>query len=132
MTAYSPDYCKLLMRHMESGMSFESFAGTLRVGKSTIKKWLSTHEDFAEAKDIGDSLLLQYWEKLGIAGTCGKMKGFSAPTYKLIVQKHFKGDYEEKQTIEHVGNDHSPVVIYQLPDNGRDRQNGSGAGTDNI
>lgn len=64
-TKYKPEYCEKLLEHMSEGLSIEAFAGLIRVHKDSIYEWVRVHPEFKEAKDIGESLSLLYWEKLG-------------------------------------------------------------------
>lgn len=65
---YNPDYCDMLITHMEDGLSFESFAGLVRVCRDTLYEWVEKHEDFSYAKSVGASLTRLYWEKVGRDG----------------------------------------------------------------
>lgn len=135
MTAYSDKYDEMLVRHMEAGYSFESFSQVVRVGVPTLKRWVDDNPTFRVAKEIGEGCLMYKWEQIGIAGVMGKVKNFSAPTYKTVIQRFFGKLYEDRQKIEHsVNPETGPIVIYQLPSNGRDGENDteSGTGTDNI
>lgn len=67
-TKYRPEYCDMLLTHMEDGLSFEAFAATLRVSKQTLYRWIDAHAEFSDAKKIGDMLSLKYWEKVGKDG----------------------------------------------------------------
>lgn len=64
-TKYNDEYPEMLIRHMEEGLSVESFAGIIRVHKSTIYDWFEEHEEFNDAREIGSNLSRLYWEKIG-------------------------------------------------------------------
>lgn len=66
LSKYKPEYCEKLIEHMESGYSYQSFAGVVRVNKDTLYEWEKTHPEFSEAKNIGVELGRIFWEKLGI------------------------------------------------------------------
>lgn len=70
-STYDPKYCDLLIAHMRQGFSFESFGGDLGVHKDTLFDWCNKHEDFMEAKRIGQTLSLKFWEELGMKGMMG-------------------------------------------------------------
>lgn len=65
---YDPKYCAMLVTHMESGLSFESFAGVAGVTKPTIYSWAEKHEEFLYAKKEGEAKSLLWWEKEGQKG----------------------------------------------------------------
>ena len=64
-TDYKPEYCDLVIEHMATGLSFESFAGLVRASKQTIYDWANKNPEFLDAKDIGFELNRLYWEKMG-------------------------------------------------------------------
>ena len=67
-TSYKPEYCDMLIRHMRSGLSFESFAGVVGVSKQTIYDWEKVNPEFLDAKKKGAALSNLFWEKIGING----------------------------------------------------------------
>lgn len=67
-TDYKDEYCQMLIDHMEQGKSFETFAAKLRTSVKTIYRWLQSHDDFCQAKEIGESLSREFWESHGIDG----------------------------------------------------------------
>lgn len=79
---YKPEYCNDLLDHMENGGSIESFGAYLArkygrksmVHKDTIYEWAKVHEEFSDAKRLGESLSLLWFEELGAAGMRGQLK----------------------------------------------------------
>lgn len=67
-TKYDPIYCEMLIRHMEGGLSYESFAGSIRVCRTTLYEWEEHHPEFSYAKSVGRELERLFWEKAGIDG----------------------------------------------------------------
>lgn len=63
---YKPEYCDLVVEHMEKGLSFEAFAAVIKVNRDTIYEWEKVHPEFAEAKKNASDANLLFWEKLGI------------------------------------------------------------------
>lgn len=61
-TKYKPEYCMQLMQHLKLGRSFDSFAAEILVNPDTLYEWAKTNRDFSEAKKIGETLSLKYWE----------------------------------------------------------------------
>jgi len=64
-TKYLPEYCDQLIEHMEGGLSFESFAGVLKVNKDSLYEWKKVYPEFSEAHGIGISANLLFWERGG-------------------------------------------------------------------
>lgn len=67
-TKYKPQYCEMLINHMADGLSFESFAGVIRVDRDTLYEWAKVHKRFSDAKKAGREVGLLYWEKVGRDG----------------------------------------------------------------
>jgi hypothetical protein len=67
-TKYKTDYCQMLIDHMADGLSFEAFGGLVGVSKQTLYDWEEKHEDFLDAKKLGESKARLYWEKVGRDG----------------------------------------------------------------
>jgi hypothetical protein len=67
-TEYKPDYCEMLIAHMESGLSYEAFGGVVRVSKQTLYNWEKAHPEFLDAKNVGKSLERIYWERIARDG----------------------------------------------------------------
>lgn len=78
---YKKAFCEQLIDHMSKGLSYESFAATLRVTRDCLYKWEKRHPDFFYAKKVGAELKLLFFEKMGLHGMTGKLKGFNASTY---------------------------------------------------
>jgi hypothetical protein len=96
-TKYDSKYCDELIKHMESGLSFESFAGVISVHRDTLYEWAKTHPQFSDAMQIGRSKSLLWWDKIGVAGTVGKIKNFNFNSYRFnMATKHnIREQFEE-------------------------------------
>lgn len=88
-TKYRREYCKLLVDHMASGLSFESFGGVVVVAKSTLEDWVANYQEFRDAKAVGFSLSRIFWEKMGRAGALGQIKNFSVSAYVFTMKNRF-------------------------------------------
>lgn len=88
-SSYKPEYCDMLINHMKEGLSFESFAADVNSCKDTIYKWTKKYPEFAYAKKKGHSLCLKFWEKLGRAGTAGKIPNFNATSWIFNMKNRF-------------------------------------------
>lgn len=75
-TDYRPEYCALLIDHMSKGLSFESFAGTVRVSRATIYDWLKANAEFLDAKEIGTTQSMKFWEELGVHNILNESESF--------------------------------------------------------
>jgi hypothetical protein len=73
-TKYEPRYCEELVRHMEMGYSFESFAGRIGVHRDTLYAWAEAHVEFSDAKKVGTEKSRYFWEGLGLRAAAGVSK----------------------------------------------------------
>ena len=99
-TKFDMKFCDQLIEHMADGHTFDTFAVTAGVRLSTLKKWLERHQEFRQAKEIGE-LALQYWcEELVNSSAKGDHK---APAASIIFAlknyrpDDFKDKYEKEQ-----------------------------------
>ena len=100
-TKYLPEYCDLLITHMDNGYSFQSFAGLVNVSKDTLYEWEKNYIEFSDAKKIGFEKSRLFWEKIGIDLS---KKNFGNPTAFIFNMKNrFPEDWREKHEIEHSG-----------------------------
>ena len=74
---------------MKQGLSYETFGATIGVCKSAIYQW-ERHEEFAEAKRLAWQEYQLFWEKMGVHGTAGKLKGFNSTSYIYNVKCRFR------------------------------------------
>jgi hypothetical protein len=65
-TKFNSKFCEQLIDHMTKGLSFESFAGVIGVSRRTLFYWEKENSDFSDAKEIGFSQSLLFWEKVGV------------------------------------------------------------------
>lgn len=88
----------MLIEHMGDGLSFEAFAGVIGKSKETLYQWVKAHPNFADAKKKGDALSLLFWEKMGLTGMAGKIRGFNVAAW-IFNMKNRHG-YRDKSPDE--------------------------------
>lgn len=86
-TKYREEYCEMLIKHMEQGNSFWSFAGVVSVCFDTLSEWCKQHKQFSEAKSIGIAKLLIHDEAIGKGGTLGQLERRSSTTKTRTTDK---------------------------------------------
>jgi hypothetical protein len=102
---YKPEYCEMLINHMEKGFSFRSFAGVIRVNFDTVYEWEKVHKEFSDAKKIGEGLALMYDEKLLddlSKGTYGKSANTATHIFKLKNLWKWSDKVEIEQTTREI------------------------------
>lgn len=88
-TKFKPEYCDALVDHMASGLSFESFAGVIGVTRSTVYEWVKAQPSFSDAKKLGESLALLWWEKISRSAVLGEIDGFNATVFVFSMKNRF-------------------------------------------
>jgi hypothetical protein len=99
-TAYLPEYCNQLIEHMSMGFSFPSFAGRIRVSIDTIYEWAKIHSEFSEAKSIGKSLELIWWEKILRGGASGRISNYNATSTIFALKNKAPKYYRDRIQVD--------------------------------
>lgn len=117
---YKPEYCKALIDHLASGLSFESFAATIDVNRDTLYEWEKVHPAFSDARKIGTEKSLIFWEKMGLTGALGKIKGFQPAVYIFTMKNRFR--WTDRQETTHAGGVEvtGPTVVFKTHDASED------------
>lgn len=100
-TKYKEEYCDMLIRHMESGLSFDSFAAVIKVNRDSLYEWVKVHPEFSDAQKEAYSQNLLFWEKIGISGMVGRIPDFNATVW-IFNMKNRHG-WRDKQDVDHTG-----------------------------
>lgn len=80
-TKYKPEYDQMVIDHMAQGLSFESFAGVIDCGVSTIKDWAnpkhpSFKDSFSASKKVARAKCVLFWEKAALPFATGSQDAF--------------------------------------------------------
>jgi hypothetical protein len=81
--------CEKVIEHMSKGYSLDSFTGEAKVTSDMLYKWRNKYPEFDEACKIGSGMSRKVWENLGIQGSMGKIKNFSAATWIFTMKCRF-------------------------------------------
>lgn len=106
-TKYREEYCDMLIEHMAAGLSFETFAAVVKVDRQTIYNWLKDQPKFFDAKKTGVVNSQLFWEKMGIEGTVGNLKGFSSAGWIFNMKNRFGWQNEKEDRTQQV----QPILI---------------------
>lgn len=109
-TEYKPEYCQMLIEHMASGKSFESFAAKLDTHRAVLYQWEHAQQDFADAKKIGSEKMLQFYEDAGIEGM------YAARFHDAVWIFMMKNRFKWTDKIELSGSDSAPIKLIYDPD----------------
>ena len=135
-TKYREEYCEKLIEHMASGFSYESFAGLIRVSRTTMNTWEAIHDEWKEAKEIAFGCCRLFWEDQGIRGMYAT-KSHDVETGKIIERAsinapvwimNMKARFAWRDRVEVTGNGSTdpqkPVsrLVIQMPEESEDTQ----------
>lgn len=75
-TGYREEYCELLIAHMAQGGSLESFGAKVpgRCCVRTVYNWLDAHDDFMQARKVGEAKQHSFYEDLGKMMASGQLR----------------------------------------------------------
>lgn len=97
-TTYKPEYCDELIKHMASGLSFESFAGLIGCALSTLYEWEKVNPAFSEAKKEGFEKNRLFYERAGV--TMMQDGQGSATVWLFNMKNRFPKQWRDKQEVE--------------------------------
>ena len=86
---YDPKYCDKVVSLLSKGYSKEATAGKLGISRDTLYEWCQIHEDFSDSIKTGEAKSRYYWEKIGMDGMLGKVKGFRPVVWIFIMKNRF-------------------------------------------
>jgi hypothetical protein len=92
---YKEAYCFELVEHMGKGHSFFSFGGVISVHRDTMMRWTEEHPEFEEARKIGNSKSLLYWETILHDASTKKIRG-EAELIVFKLRAQFREDYDDR------------------------------------
>lgn len=109
---YKREYCEMLIEHLDSGLSFESFAGLISVNRDTLYEWTRKHVEFSDAKKIGVEKGVLFWEKVARSAIMGQIPNCSNST--LIFTLKNRLGWHDRQGDSLNDSKFEPVII-ELP-----------------
>ena len=100
---YEDAYTQLVEDHLAHGLSFDSFAGVIGVNQDTLFNWLKKYPAFRDARDVGFQKGLLFWERMGLAGATGKLKGFNTGAWIFNMKNRFR--WRDRHELKALGPD---------------------------
>lgn len=88
-TKYDPNCCSKVVSLMAKGLSKDAVAGKLGISRDTLYEWCKSHEEFSDSIKTGEAKSRYYWEKIGMDGMLGKVKGFRPAVWIFIMKNRF-------------------------------------------
>jgi len=105
---YRPEYCQKLIDHLRTGLSMQTFGGTIGVTRSTVYKWIDEIPEFAEAHDIGLQLAQDFFEKRLVAKVSGQnipnidQKKIDTQALMFALKTRFHETYADKHDSRNI------------------------------
>lgn len=124
-TKYRPEFCELLIEHMERGLSLDAFTGTIKerygeyVGKRTIFDWLDRYPEFREAKDIGEGLGQCFLEEMGLTAMNNPSSQFNSTVWIFAMKNRCGWRDKVENTIQAPDGDKPGFNVYLEKPKGR-------------
>jgi len=84
---YRPEYCQMLIDHMATGMTYESFAGVVSVDRDTLYQWEEVHKEFSDTKRVARAKQQLANEKRMHDMSLGKIRNASV-TAQIFIMKN--------------------------------------------
>ena len=108
---YKEEYCEMLVEHCAKGLSFESFAGVVKVNRDTLYEWEKKHIQFSDAKKRAEAVCRLFWEEAGIKGLWGsKDRMFNATVWIFNMKNRF--GWKDVKDVEVSSGDKKRLVIH--------------------
>lgn len=102
--------CEAFCEHLRAGFSWASFPDA---DEDTVKRYIRDFpEDFCPEKvQQAERQSRHFWEKIGIAGTTGKLKGFNAKSWEFNMQNRLGWSTKADVNNHNTGSPQSIVYI---------------------
>jgi hypothetical protein len=96
---YKPEYCEMLIDHMSSGLSYETFSAVIGTHRSVLYNWEKMHPDFLDAKKKAVEASQAFWEKIGLAQAVGDKQYGKGNTASWIFNMKNRFNWADKQEV---------------------------------
>lgn len=108
-TKYKPEYCEMVIEHMRTGKSLNSFAASLRTHRSVLYKWMDQFSEFRDACQTAQALSQEWFEDFAAQAMKGDLfhpdyKGrydkYNPNMLQFLMSRRFR-DYNAQQQNNH-------------------------------
>jgi hypothetical protein len=89
-TKYKHEFCQFAIDFMAKGYSKMALAAKLGINRDTLYEWARVNKDFSDSIKKGEAKSLYFWEKIGIKGMSGKIKGFNPAVWIFVMKNRFQ------------------------------------------
>jgi len=90
---------RAICEHLASGLSKACLP---MCDWDTVEAYMDNHPDDFPADKLREAMRRQMlvWEKIGLEGTMGEIKGFNATSWSFNMKNRFPRDWRDKQDID--------------------------------
>lgn len=106
-TEYREEFCELLIDHMSTGLSFETFGHEIGVSRSIIFEWAKDtpenkrkYPGFLDAKKEAEDACRSFWEDMGTKLANGNIKDGSSAVWIYNMKCRFPKVWRPKKEID--------------------------------
>lgn len=96
---YKTEFCDMLIEHMKSGMSYQTFAAKANCSIECLYEWERTYPDFSDAKRQAFDLNREFWEKVAIEATTGVNPDANATLIIFNLKNRFPKEWRDRQEV---------------------------------
>jgi len=102
-TKYNKEILPKILDKFKEGASVCEICADIGISRDTFYKWVKEYHEFSDTYKKGLELSQAWWEKIGKAGTIGKLN--INPTMWIYNMKNrFREEWHDRYTHEHTGN----------------------------
>ena len=96
---YKEEYCERLIKHMSTGVPYETFAPEIGVDRDTLYTWEKAHKQFADAKKRARDHQYKALTSIGMMGMVGKITTVTQRITKTVTRK-IDGEDVSETTVQ--------------------------------
>jgi hypothetical protein len=96
---YDPEWCNLAVALMSTGKSKTQVAAAIGITKQNLYSYAKTHEDFAHALELGQTLAEAKHIEHGENGMLGNIKNFNIGAFQILAWLKFGLSSGKTETI---------------------------------
>lgn len=107
---FEPWMCDKIIEVAAEGGHIPAMMSAINVfSKETWYRWKNDYPEFKEAVEKSEIVSQAFYEKLGLLGTMGQIKNFSATTYMITMNNKFGDEYKRG-----TGGNNTEITINQV------------------
>lgn len=110
---YDPKFCEAVVKYMKQGYSKETVAAKLGISRDTLYEWAKSYGDFSDSIKRGEMESYFFWEKAGIDGMRGRIKGFNPAVWIFVMKNRFRWRDQVQPEVEDEAENKEKLVTHE-------------------